>query len=94
MWLIRTDQNSRRLLKSLNLYLDSSRGYKINKKSVNQELVRKQATLVYRMMKRSVLLKTISLRKQLWKLKNLSKKMNIRRFHFRKMVFHTRKEGY
>ena len=37
-------------------------------------------------MKRSLLLKTIS------RLKNLSKKMNIR-FHFRKMVFCTTKEG-
>ena len=44
-------------------------------------------------MKRSLLLKTISSRRQLQKLKNLSKGINIRRFHFRKMVFCTTKEG-
>ena len=39
MWLIQTKQGSKRWLESLDLCLDSSRSYKINKKSVNLALV-------------------------------------------------------
>ena len=38
-------------------------------------------------MKRSLLMKTICSKRQLQKLRNLSTKMSIRRFHFRKMLF-------
>ena len=94
MWWIQTKQGSKRWLGSLYLCLYSSRGYKRNKKSVNIALHRKQATLTYWVMKRLMVPKTISSQRQLEKLKNLSKKMNIRRFHFRKIVLCTSKEGY
>ena len=81
MWWIQIKQGSKRWLESLHLCLDSSRSCKRNKKSFNLALCRKQATLVYWVIKRSLLLKTIFSRKQLQRLKNLSKNMNIRRFH-------------
>ena len=87
MWLIQTKQGSKRWLESLDLCLDSSRSYKRNKKSVD-------LALVYWVMKQSLLLKAVSWRRQHQKLKNLPKKMNIGRFHSRKMVFCTTKEGY
>ena len=90
MWWIQTKQGSKRWLESLHLCLDLSRSYKRNQKSVNLALHRKQATLVYWMMNSE----NYFFKKALQKLKNLSKKMNIRRFHFRKMVFCTTNKGY
>ena len=61
-WWIQTKHGSKRWLESFHLYLDSSISYKRNQKSVNLALCRKQATLVYEVMKRSLLLKSISSR--------------------------------
>ena len=74
MWSIQTKQGLKRWLESFDLCLDSSKNYKINHKCVNLALRAKQATMVYWVMKRSLLLKTSSSRRQLHKLKNLSKK--------------------